>query len=101
MSWFIKLILAVAAIVFTVSMLCALALVLLVTSLWSLLHGRKPQVAIIWTRYRDMTRQMTSAGLWSAGRGATNRHGEDDNVVDVQVKEVRETPQSLANRDEL
>ena len=99
MSWFIKLILAVAAIVFTVSMLCALALVLLMSSVWSLLHGRKPQVAVIWTRYRDMTRQMTPAGPWSAGRGPANRHGEDDNVVDVQVKVVREAPHSLSNRD--
>jgi len=58
----------------------------------------KAQVAVIWTRYRDMTRQMT-AGPWSAGRNATNRHGEDDNVVDVQVKEVHERPPSLVNRD--
>jgi hypothetical protein len=101
-AWFFKLALAGAAMIFAISLLLALMVVLVVTSLWSLLHGRKPQVAVLWTRYRDLTRGMAQGGAWSAarrqttpGRGAAS----DADVVDVQVKEVHEAPAHLPPRD--
>ena len=67
-AWFFKLALAGAALIFAASVLLFLLGVLVVTSLWSLLHGRKPQVAVLWTRYRDMTRSMAQGGPWAASR---------------------------------
>jgi hypothetical protein len=101
-AWFFKLALAGAAMIFALSLLLALMVVLVVTSLWSLLRGRKPQVAVLWTRYRDLTRGMAQGGPWSAarrqstpGRGAAS----DADVVDVQVKEVHQSVPRLPPRD--
>jgi len=97
-AWFFKLVLAGAALIFAASLLLALLAVLVVTSLWSLLHGRKPQVAVLWTRYRDLTRGMAQGGPWSAARRqSTPRRGaaSEADIVDVQVKEVHEATQRL------
>lgn len=99
-AWFFKLAFAAAAMIFAASLLLALLVVLVVTSLWSLLHGRKPQVAVLWTRYRDLTRGMTQGGPWSAARRQSGQaRASDDDVVDVQVKEVHESVQRLPPRD--
>jgi len=101
-AWFFKLVFAAAALIFAASLLLALLAVLVVTSLWSLLHGRKPQVAVLWTRYRDLTRGMAQGGPWSAARrqSTPGRGGASEaDIVDVQVKEVHEAPQRLPPRD--
>ena len=101
-TWIFKFVLAAAALIFAVSLLLALVVVLLVTSLWALLHGRKPQVAVLWTRYRDLTRGMAQGGPWSAARrqAASGRGAASDaDIVDVQVKEVHEAPPRLPPRD--
>ena len=103
-AWFFKLAFAAAALIFAASLLLALLVVLVVTSLWSLLHGRKPQVAVLWTRYRDMTRGMAQGGPWSAagrqaGQGRASNRGSEADIVDVQVKEVHESVQRLPPRD--
>ena len=98
-AWFFKLALAGAALIFAASVLLFLLGVLVVTSLWSLLHGRKPQVAVLWTRYRDLTRGMAQGGPWAAARGPSAQARASDDIVDVQVKEVRESAQRLPPRD--
>jgi len=101
-AWFFKLALAAAALIFAASLLLALLVVLVVTSVWSLLHGRKPQVAVLWTRYRDLTRGMAQGGPWSAARRQANPGrgaASDADIVDVQVKEVHEASQRLPPRD--
>ena len=100
LTWFFKLVFAAAAMLFAASLLLALLAVLVVTSLWSLLHGRKPQVAVLWTRYRDLTRGMARGGPWSAARPqAGQARASNDDIVDVQVKEVQEAPARLPPRD--
>ena len=97
-AWFFKLVFAAAALIFAVSLLLALLAVLVVTSLWSLLHGRKPQVAVLWTRYHDLTRGMAQGGPWSAARRQANPGrgaASEADIVDVQVKEVHEATQRL------
>ena len=85
---------------FAASLLFALLAVLVVTSLWSLLHGRKPQVAVLWTRYRDLTRGMAKGGPWAAARRQSGQaRASNDDIVDVQVKEVRESVQRLPPKD--
>lgn len=99
-AWLFKFVFAVAAMMFAASLLLVLLAVLVVTSLWSLLQGRKPQVAVMWTRYRDFTRGMTQGGPWAAARGpfGQTRPSEAD-VVDVQVKEVHAPVQRLPPGD--
>jgi hypothetical protein len=99
LAWFFKLVLAAAALILAASLLLALLAVLVVSSLWSLLHGRKPQVAVLWTRYRDLTRGMTQARSWAAGRQAHPGRGTPADVVDVPVKEVREDLHRLPHSD--
>jgi len=85
---------------FAASLLFALLAVLVVTSLWSLLHGRKPQVAVLWTRYRDLTRGMAKGGPWAAARGSAGQaRASEEDIVDVQVKVVHEPVQRLPPRD--
>ena len=99
-AWIFKLVFAAAAMLFAASLLFALLAVLVVTSLWSLLHGRKPQVAVLWTRYRDLTRGMTQGGPWAAARGSAGQaRASEEDIVDVQVKEVHESVQRLPPRD--
>ena len=99
-AWIFKLVFAAAAMLFAASLLFALLAVLVVTSLWSLLHGRKPQVAVLWTRYRDLTRGMTQGGSWAAARGSAGQaRASEEDIVDVQVKEVHEPVQRLPPRD--
>ena len=99
-AWFFKFVFAAAAMIFAASLLLALLAVLIVTSLWSLLQGRKPQVAVLWTRYRDFTRGMTQGGPWAAARRQSGQaRASDDDIVDVQVKEVHESVQRLPRRD--
>jgi hypothetical protein len=103
-AWVFKLAFAAAALIFAASLLLALLVVLVVTSLWSLLHGRKPQVAVLWTRYRDLTRGMTQGGPWAAarrqaGQGRASNKDSQADIVDVQVKEVHESVQRLPPRD--
>ena len=101
-AWIFKLTFAAAALIFAASLLLALLVVLVVTSLWSLLHGRKPKVAVLWTRYRDLTRGMQQGGPWSAARRTSKPErsaAPDADIVDVQVKEVHEPPRRLPPRD--
>lgn len=87
--------LAVAALIFAVSLLAALVLVVIVTSLLALLQRRRPQVAVWWTRYRDLTRGMRT------GRAGPrwDQPAQSADIVDVQAKEVPETVQRLPHRD--
>ena len=98
-TWIFKIVLAAAALIFAVSLLLALVVVLLVTSLWALLHGRKPKVAVVWTRYRDLTRGMARRGAWSAAKPKARAASSANDIVDVQVKEVHEAPPRLPPRD--
>jgi hypothetical protein len=95
----IKWSLLVMAIIFIGSFFLVLLAVMLISTVWSLLRGRKPQVAIWWTRYRDMARQMTSGGAWPAQRAPGRAAKQDADVVDVQAREVRDAPRRLPPQD--
>ena len=70
---------------FTIAMML---LALIFGALWSLVRGRKPEVAVVWQRYQDMARNKAPFGAWRAGSQNTPE------VVDVEVKEVTEAPRS-------
>jgi hypothetical protein len=81
-AWIIKLFFSLLGLVFVLGMLCVLLFALLFGALWSLVRGRKPEVAVVWQKYQDMARNRAPFGSWSS------RPQNDTEVVDVEVKEV-------------
>ncbi len=82
-----KLVLAVAAAVFLLSLLAAALVAVLGVTLWSLLTGRKPAPAMVFGQFRQASERYTGRpwpGGPRAGPGARNT----DDVVDVPVREV-------------
>jgi len=91
-SMLLRLMLTLAVVVFTVSLLLAVALLVLFGLLWSLLTGRKPAPLALWQRYREAAprpRWTRPTGT----RGAAVRPARVlADVVDVQARDV--TPDS-------
>ncbi len=94
-AWIFKIFFSLLGLVFVLGMLCVLLFVLLFGALWSLVRGRKPEVALVWQRYQDMARSKAPFGAW--GNGA----GHDAEVVDVEAKEVSNVarPQDRLNKE--
>ena len=81
-AWIFKIFFSLLGLMFVLGMLCILLFSLLFGALWSLVRGRKPEVAVVWQRYQDMARSKAPFGAW--GTGAKN----EAEVVDVEAKEV-------------
>jgi hypothetical protein len=81
-AWIFKLFFSLLGLVFVLGMLCVLVFALLFGALWSLVRGRKPEVAVVWQKYQNMARNTAPFGTWSS------RPQNDAEVVDVEVKEV-------------
>jgi hypothetical protein len=81
-AWIFKIFFSLLGLVFVLGTLCILLLALISGAVWSLLRGRKPEVAVVWQRYQDMARNKAPFGAWRAGPQNTTE------VVDVEVKEV-------------
>ena len=82
----IRLALAMAALVFVLSLLAASLVVVLGVSLWALVTGRKPAPAVVFSRFRQTSQRYTQ-GMWPGG---VRRPVGD--VVDVEATEVPEAP---------
>lgn len=78
-----KLFLAFFGLLLLLGMLLFLLVYIAWASLRWLITGQKPQVAVVWQRYREMRR----GGMWKAS--ARTAQGTADDVVDVEVREVR------------
>ena len=81
-AWIFKIFFSLLGLVFVLGMLCILLFALLFGALWSLVRGRKPEVAVVWQRYQDMARSTAPFGAW----GAASKN--DSEVIDVEAKEV-------------
>lgn len=81
-AWIFKVFFSLLGLVFVLGMLCVLLFGLLFGALWSLVRGRKPEVAVVWQRYQDMARSKAPFGAWG------KRANHDAEVVDVEAKEV-------------
>jgi hypothetical protein len=94
-AWIFKVFFSLLGLVFVLGMLCVLLFSLLFGALWSLVRGRKPEVAVVWQRYQDMARSRSPFGVW--GAGAQN----EADVVDVEAKEVPNVnrPQDRLNKE--
>lgn len=87
----LKLIFAVFAVIFGVGVLAVALLMLAVGLLTSLVTGRKPAPAMAFGRFQRFSAQ----GIWPGGMngmppGAAADPREEPNVVDVEVREVRD-----------
>ena len=83
-AWIFKIFFSLLGLVFVLGTLCILLLALISGAFWSLVRGRKPEVAVVWQRYQDMARNKAPFGTWRSGAQNTSE------VVDVEVKEVTE-----------
>ncbi len=83
-GWVFKLFLAFFGLVLMLGMLVFLMLYIVWAGLRWLLTGQKPQVAVVWQRYREMR----SGRAWRPARQAQSM---SDDVVDVEVREVKPT----------
>ena len=83
-AWIFKIFFSLLGLVFVLGTLCILLLALISGALWSLVRGRKPEVAVVWQRYQDMARNKAPFGAWRAGKQNAPE------VVDVKVKDVTE-----------
>jgi hypothetical protein len=94
-AWIFKVFFSLLGLVFVLSMLCILLFFLLFSALWSLVRGRKPEVAVVWQRYQDMARSKAPFGAWGQGTR------QDAEVVDVEAKEVPNVarPQDRLNKE--
>ena len=93
---------AVLGLLFLLALLGALLVYIVWATLRWLVTGRKPQVVLVWQQFRNM-RQNFAQGGFRAGM-ATGAHSQwgsppnpaaDDQVVDVEVREVVEDPARL------
>ena len=89
-GWVFKLFLAFFGLVLMLGMLVFLLLYIVWASVRWLLTGQKPQVAVVWQRYREM--RSARADAW---RPAGPAQGMSDDVVDVVVREVKPTPEPV------
>lgn len=83
----LKLVLAVAAAIFLLSLLVAALVVVLGVTLWSLVTGRKPAPARVFGQFRQASERYTGRA-WPGGPRAGRGTSNTDDVVDVPVREV-------------
>ena len=83
----LKLVLAALGLVFVVSLLTVTVVVVVLSLLKSLITGQKPAIAMIFNRFQPYSPK----GMWpgSAGPEAKNGPAKVGDVVDVEVREIR------------
>ena len=87
----LKLVLGLFAAIFALSLLAAALIFVVLSLLKSLITGRKASPAMVFGRFQQFSPQ----GMWP-GRTARPAHqtaAQADNIVDVEVREVRNEKQ--------
>lgn len=106
MNWIAKIFMALLGLVFLVALLFAVACYIVYATLRWLLTGRKPQVVLVWQQFSAMRQNFRQGGFratssqgFEGARGRHNAHTSDDQVVDVEVREVvSDTPRLPTER---
>ena len=97
MNWIAKIFMALLGLAFLVALLFGLlCYIVFATVLW-LLTGRKPQVVMVWHQFSTVRQKFRQGGFRASTRqGFEHPRGQgapfarDDQVVDVEVREVVE-----------
>ena len=97
LTWVFRLFMAFMGLVFLLGLVAALCLYVVWAALRWLLTGRKPQVVLVWQQFSTMRKNFGQGGSRRQGTpGAEGPWGRepnrsfDDQVVDVEVREVVE-----------
>ncbi len=95
MAWMVWGTLALMGLVFALSLLVWLVVMLIVSLVVALFTGRKPAVAVLWSRYRDLARQRwpqreaASPTPRADAASSTGASTTDTGVQDVRWREVK------------
>ena len=97
MNWIAKIFMALLGLAFLVALLFGVACYTVYATLRWLLTGRKPQVVLVWQQFSAMRQNFKQGGFragpaqgFEASGGRHSAHARDDQVVDVEVREVVE-----------
>lgn len=88
----IKLFVAMLGLILLIGMVLFLVIYTLWAALRWLVTGQKPQVAVVWQQYSHLRKNFRQKPSPSA---SANRYASDENVVDVEVRELKEQDQRL------
>jgi hypothetical protein len=97
MNWIARIVMGLLGLLFLVILLFGLACYVVYATLRWLLTGRKPQVVMVWQQFSAMRQNFRQGGFRaSSSQGFEHPRGQgapfarDDQVVDVEVREVVE-----------
>jgi hypothetical protein len=107
MNWIARIIMGLLGLGFLAALLFGLLCYIVFATVRWLLTGRKPQVVMVWQQFKAM-RQGFQQGGFRAGaghgfeppRGSSAPFPHDDQVVDVEVREVVEDAPRLPPRQQ-
>lgn len=88
----VKLFVAMLGLVLLIGMVLFLVIYTVWAALRWLVTGQKPQVAVVWQQYSTLRRNFRQKSPTSA---SANRFDSDENVVDVEVRELKEPDKRL------
>jgi hypothetical protein len=97
MNWIARIIMGLLGLGFLAALLFGLLCYIVYATLRWLFTGRKPQVVMVWQQFRDMRQNFRQGGFRAGAdagfqdpRGRDATFGRDDQVVDVEAREVVE-----------
>ena len=107
MNWIARIFMGLLGLALVAGLLMALGVYTVYATLRWLLTGRKPQVAVVWQQYSAMRKNFGQGGFRGqtapGSEGAWGREPTrsfDDQVVDVEVREVVEDAPRLPPRQQ-
>lgn len=97
MNWIVRIIMGLLGLVFLAALLFGLLCYIVFATVRWLLTGRKPQVVMVWQQFSAMRKNFRQGGFrvsssegFEHSRGHGAPYARDDQVVDVEVREVVE-----------
>lgn len=102
MNWIARIIMGLLGLGFLAALLLGLLCYIVFATVRWLLTGRKPQVVMVWQQFSELRKGARFGGQGGFGSGAPSgfepqRQGD---IVDVEVREVRENAPQLQDRRE-
>ena len=98
MNWFARIVMGLLGLFFLAGLLAALSLYIVFAAVRWLLTGRKPQVVLVWQQFSALRK----GARWGARPGFESgfESPRQDDIVDVEVREVVEDPPRLPPRQQ-
>ena len=98
MNWFARIVMGLLGLFFLAGLLAALSLYIVFATFRWLLTGRKPQVVLVWQQFSALR----EGARWGARPGFEPgfESPRQDDIVDVEVREVVEDPPRLPPRQQ-